>query len=75
MKKVKASGYFDKLSNWHYQYANANSFQEGLIHNTPYFFPWHRAQLNRLETEVQKYDSSVMLPFWVNCHTIATNIV
>jgi tyrosinase len=33
-------------------------------HIKPLFFPWHRAYLAYVEAELQKYDDSIMIPYW-----------
>lgn len=33
-------------------------------HRGPAFLPWHREYLRRLESELQRIDSSVTLPYW-----------
>src|SRR5207253_634816 len=36
----------------------------GYIHNSPHFLPWHRFFIWTYEQELQKLDSSIMLPYW-----------
>jgi tyrosinase len=35
-----------------------------LAHENPAFLPWHRAYIRRFERELQRFDTSVTLPYW-----------
>ncbi|KAI9297861.1 Di-copper centre-containing protein, partial [Neoconidiobolus thromboides FSU 785] len=48
---------YEQLSGYHYNFAEN-------AHGVPAFFPWHREFLRRFELELQKIDSSIILPYW-----------
>ena len=70
--ELKRKGIYDKFVHWHHHVMNPSiwpwepndpNYRNG-AHRGPSFLPWHREFLVQLETELQKIDSSITLPYW-----------
>ncbi|KAI9294997.1 Di-copper centre-containing protein, partial [Neoconidiobolus thromboides FSU 785] len=48
----------------HEQFTKVHNENHEISHSVPRFLPWHRHFIRLYEMELQKIDSSVMLPYW-----------
>jgi len=65
---LKANGVYDKFVKEHRTAmpptGSGGMAMKKMAHRNPWFLPWHRDFLRRLELELQKIDSRVSLPYW-----------
>ncbi|ORX96097.1 Di-copper centre-containing protein [Basidiobolus meristosporus CBS 931.73] len=54
---LKRSGRYDELVSIHLRYVS-------YAHSTPAFFPWHRQYIRIFELALQRFNPSVVLPYW-----------
>ncbi|OZC12469.1 hypothetical protein X798_00100 [Onchocerca flexuosa] len=59
LNRLKRSGDYDKIAEWH-----SNPELSGGAHSGPAFLPWHREYLKRLEIALRLIDPDVSLPYW-----------
>ena len=73
MKKSKARHNWDFFTETHRKYAKHDKNTHDLphhdgddlhIHSPIYWLPWHRKFIREFESELQKFDAAVTLPYW-----------